>query len=126
MTRYNYNRTATPSAPFVHVTIFATDGSGRSSEWPAQVDCGADKTILPREVVDELGLTPGGEFAAMGLGGSVTHLPSFLIQVAIRQKDPIRIEAAASPDEPYVLLGRDVLNNYRILLDGPGLVLQID
>ena len=29
----------------------------------------------------------------------------------------------ASPLEPYVLLGRDVLNHFRITLDGPNLVL---
>lgn len=126
MTRYNYNRTTTPPAPFVHVTIFANDGSGRSSEWPAQLDCGADRTIIPVEVADELGLTPGGEFAAMGLGGAVILLPSFLVHLAIRQKAPISVVVAASPEEPYVLLGRDVLNNYRVLLDGPGLVLHID
>ena len=35
-------------------------------------------------------------------------------------------EALANRDEPYILLGRDVLNSHRIVLDGPQLVLEID
>jgi hypothetical protein len=31
----------------------------------------------------------------------------------------------ASHDEPYALLGRDVLNRFTILLDGPNLVLEV-
>jgi hypothetical protein len=27
--------------------------------------------------------------------------------------------------EPFILLGRDVLNQHRVLLDGPGLALEI-
>jgi hypothetical protein len=35
------------------------------------------------------------------------------------------IEVVASPGESWMLLGRDVLNNYRLLLDGPHLVLEL-
>jgi hypothetical protein len=31
-----------------------------------------------------------------------------------------------NPQEPYVLLGRDVLNHFRITLGGPNLALTID
>jgi hypothetical protein len=29
-------------------------------------------------------------------------------------------------DEPYVLLGRDILNRYRVVLDGPKQKLEIE
>jgi hypothetical protein len=29
-------------------------------------------------------------------------------------------------DEPWVLLGRDVLNSHRLVLDGPQLILELD
>jgi len=38
----------------------------------------------------------------------------------------VTIEVLANRDEPYVLLGRDVLNRHRIVLDGPQLLLDID
>ena len=30
-----------------------------------------------------------------------------------------------TPPAPFVLLGRDVLNHFRVLLDGPNLVLEM-
>jgi hypothetical protein len=47
VTRYNFNRSVTPPAPFVYVTLLSRNGSGKSSEWPAQIDTGADKTVVP-------------------------------------------------------------------------------
>jgi hypothetical protein len=49
----------------------------------------------------------------------------FLVQLGLRQSTPRVIRVVASRDEPYVLLGRDVLNGYRLLLDGPRLRLEI-
>ena len=39
---------------------------------------------------------------------------------------PRVIRVVASRDEPYVLLGRDVLNGHRVILDGPRLHLEIE
>jgi hypothetical protein len=38
---------------------------------------------------------------------------------------PITVKVVASPDEPYALLGRDVLNKHTIVLDGPNLILEV-
>jgi hypothetical protein len=42
----------------------------------------------------------------------------------IRESDPITVRALASQEEPYALLGRDVLNRFAILLDGPNLAIE--
>ncbi len=125
MTRYSYNRQITPAAPFVHVTLRCQDASKEIVELPAQLDTGADRTIVPWKVVEELGLRPVRVIQAGGFEGTVTLLPTFLMQVEIRQLNFVIVECAASRSEPYVLLGRDVLNNYRLLLDGPQLKLEI-
>jgi hypothetical protein len=44
----------------------------------------------------------------------------------IRSFPPMTVEVLAHPAEPFILLGRDVLNHYRILLDGPKLALEIE
>jgi hypothetical protein len=49
--------------------------------------------------------------------------PAPSIHVTIRRPGD---EVLANRDELYVLLGRDVLNRHRIVLDGPQLVLEID
>jgi hypothetical protein len=124
--RYNYNRSVSPPAPFINVRILSRDGLRTSTSWPAQFDTGADRTVVPLPLIEELNATPDGEFPVMGLGGVKVQLPSFFLSVAVHDKTSIEVEAVASPDEPHILLGRDVLNHFRILLDGPGLVLEIN
>jgi hypothetical protein len=48
-----------------------------------------------------------------------------LVQVEIRQLQPLTIEAFRCDGEPYLLLGRDVLNRYRLVLDVPQLALEM-
>jgi hypothetical protein len=60
-----------------------------------------------------------------GLGGQQLELPTYQVQLLIRDLPPIIVKVAASAGEPYVLLGRDVLNRYRVVLDGPNMRLEI-
>lgn len=107
MIRYNYNRDVSPPAPFVHAVIQRDEDGSPSVEWPAQIDTGADTTVIPLAVVEALGLFPGGEVPAQGLGGAVTVLRSYLARVGLRTTQPIVIEVLAADREPHVLLGRD-------------------
>lgn len=126
VTRYSYNQQLTPAAPFVHVTLRRPIGGVPLTEIPAQLDSGADISVLPWSVVESLGLAQLDQLSIMGFGGHVTLVPVFLVGLGIRQLDPFVIRVLGIRDEPYLLLGRDVLNRYRLLLDGPGQTLQID
>jgi hypothetical protein len=46
--------------------------------------------------------------------------------LTIRTMFPQKVVLIAHDEEPFILLGRDVLNRHRLLLDGPGLALEID
>jgi len=48
-----------------------------------------------------------------------------LAEIQVHDLPPLLIRAAVGEREPHVLLGRDVLNTYSILLDGPGRALEI-
>jgi hypothetical protein len=76
--------------------------------------------------VDEVGLVQLDELPVAGFGGAITIVPTFAAEIGIRNLRRLLVEILAHPDEPYVLLGRDVLNQYRCLLDGPALGLEID
>ena len=62
----------------------------------------------------------------MGFGGLTASIPTFLIRTELRQLPPLVLEVLASPGEPYVLLGRHVLNRFHIVLDGPKLVIELE
>jgi predicted aspartyl protease len=89
------------------------------------VDTGAFKTVIPANLVASLGLLQVRELPVEGLGGTPVLLPTFLIEIAIDGLATITVEVLASPGEPVVLLGRDVLNRYEISLNGPALILTI-
>ena len=126
MIRYSYNQQITPPAPFVHVSIRPPERGIAVSGLPALLDTAADITVIPARVAEELQLIPLDEVPIGGFDGRVSWVSTFLVQLALRQSPPKVIRVVASRDEPYVLLGRDVLNDYRAILDGPLLRLEIE
>jgi hypothetical protein len=126
MIHYNYNRQISPPAPFIHVTLRCTETGKELRDLPAQLDSAADRSAIPSHLVEELGLVPLDELPVSGFGGQVMLLPTYLVQFNLRQKPSLTIEVLAHSAEPFVLLGRDVMNQYRIVLDGPRLALDIE
>jgi predicted aspartyl protease len=125
MIRFNYTRQVEPPAPFVYVSLRCPRMGISVHDLPAQIDTAADRTVIPGSLVDPLGLEFVDTIDAAGLGGRVFAVSAYLIELTIRTLSPHKVIAIAHGDEPYVLLGRDVLNRHRLLLDGPGLALEI-
>jgi predicted aspartyl protease len=114
-----------PPAPFVYASVGAPVEGTSFVEFPAQLDTAADLSVIPWRIVEELQLNQLGEFEALGLGGHLVTMPTFLVQIQLRGMPAQMVRVLASPEEPYVLLGRDVLNRFRVTLDGPSLILEI-
>ncbi len=125
MIRYNYTRQFVPPAPFVYVSLRCPLTGVSMQDLPAQVDCAADRTVIPGSMAEHLGLECVDTIHVAGLGSGILAVPAYRVELTIRALSPHQVIVAAQDDEPYVLLGRDVLNRYRILLDGPGLALEI-
>ena len=125
MVRYTYNQQVSPPAPFVHVSVRPPHGGTAGITVPAQIDTAADLSVIPGWLVEELELVPLDSVAALGFGGHLLMLPTYLVELQVRELNPVTVKALASPDEPYALLGRDVLNEFTILLDGPNLILEL-
>ena len=53
-------------------------------------------------------------------------MPSYAVLLGVHTLAERLIEVIAHAEESWVLLGRDVLNSLRIVLDGPRLVLEIE
>lgn len=125
MIRYAYHALGAHPAPFTHVALRNPHETAEAPDLPAQVDSGADRTVVPQQLIQALGLVQLDQIAVRALDGYTLTLPTYLVQLTVRQQTPFMIEVVGSQGEPWVLLGRDVLNRYRILLDGPGLGLEI-
>ena len=125
MIRYSYLPQLQPPAPFVYITLRNPVTGAEQRNVPAQLDCAADRTLLPESVAQALALQPIGMIPIGGVGGIVQSMPSYPVEVTIHTLAAAMVEVVASPGEPWVLLGRDVLNYHRVLLDGPQLAVEI-
>jgi Retroviral aspartyl protease len=126
MMRYTYNRQVEPPAPFIHVSLKCVETGKSVDNLPALIDTAADRTVIPGGLVDLLAMVPLEELRVAGLGGQVFSVPTYKVELTIRTMLPQKVVLIAHDEEPFILLGRDVLNEHRLLLDGPRLALEID
>jgi hypothetical protein len=123
--RYSYVHQIQPPAPFVYVTARNPVTRAEQRDVPAQLDPAADRTLLPDSLVQALALPQIGSIPIAGVGGVVQTMSSYLLQLAIHNLAAQTVEVVASAGEAWVLLGRDVLNAHRLVLDGPQLFVEI-
>lgn len=124
MIRYRYAELI-PPAPMVHVTLRCPNRGVTTRSVVALIDTGADQTVLPRAMIDAMELVVTGVERVQGFAGQIIELGVYVVELSIHDSAPLRIEALVGEQEKYVLLGRDVLNAHRILLDGPQLALEV-
>jgi hypothetical protein len=113
-----------PPGPMVYV-VAANPATG-TKRLPALLDTAADRSVLPGAVVRSLGLTSIESHFFKGFGGEIRELPVYDVTFELPEHSPAGGQPLLGEDEPYILLGRDVLNQFKILLDGPGLALEIE
>lgn len=125
MIRYRYVDHLHPPAPFVNVSLRCVSSGIQLDHQPALVDTAADRTVLPGGIVTALGLMADGRASFQGFGGDIVELPLFLVELRLHDLAPLEVRVTRGEHEPFILLGRDVVNAYRIILDGPQKVLEI-
>lgn len=109
-----------PPAPVASLTLRTLDGRDQTiSTVVVLIDTGADVTLLPRWAVEQLGLVPQAD------GG--VQLAWF--DGSTRTAESVECEASfhggrfqgryAVVDQPHGIVGRNLLNHFRLLFDGP-------
>src|SRR5262245_29827400 len=100
MVRYAYNQQVTPPAPFVHVLVRPPYEGPAGIVVPAQIDTAADLSVIPGRLVAELQLVPLDSVSALGFGGHMVTLPTFLAEIQVRELGPVTVKVLAIHDEP--------------------------
>ena len=111
----NYN----PPAPVAYVTLRNPATGAVLSNVPMLIDTGSDTTLLPSDVVEKLGVEAEEDtgFEVQVFDGDTKFLRIVKLDLLVLDKtfrgDYLLI------DRPIGILGRNILNNVRILFDGP-------
>jgi hypothetical protein len=120
-----YVTQANPPASFVYVTLRNPVSGAEAQNVAALLDSAADQTVVPDALALNLGLNQLGTIPIAGVCGIVQQMPSYAAQLRIHNLPMHNLEVVGHPRQIHVLLGRDVLNSYPIVLDGPQLALEI-
>lgn len=96
----------------------------RAQELRAKLDTGADVSAIPDSAIRALGLREAERLLASGFDGRIVQVVLYAVQIDLPNGQNLEISVLGIPAD-YILLGRDVLNLLRLLLDGPALTLEI-
>jgi predicted aspartyl protease len=114
------DRRFTPAAPVASVTIRHPDTGDSVSDVPMLIDSGADATLLPRSAVASLGIAGTGEhYQLVGFDGTTNE--SEAARAAVIFMNETFRGRFLQVESDVGVIGRNVLNHVRLLLDGPAL-----
>ena len=122
-----YSSSEEPPAPIVTVKI-ANPTTGKSKENEGKIDTGSFMTAIPETWVSELALVPVSELETRGYkkeekGEGQKH-STYYVDIALKGYAFPYTEVLAV-DRQNVLLGRDILNQLKLILDGKSLMFEI-
>lgn len=123
---HDYSRTGfTPSAPIVEIQLKHPVTTRISHKFMALVDSGADGTLIPRSFLRGIGAIHRGNRRLTGIlkGGKVVDI--FLVTVMIGTIAVTGVEVAAIDEDEMPIVGRDVLNQLIVTLNGLAGVVEI-
>ncbi len=114
-----------PPAPVIPAVISSLEDPTRSITREGKVDCGADITTVPMPIIEALDLTPAREVLAIGFNNTEALRLTYYVNLHLAGYDfsPIEIMSSAGND---FLIGRDILNEWVLVLDGKKGILKIE
>lgn len=109
----------TPPAPLAYITLRNSIAGKVWSDVPMLLDSGTDATLLPQEAMERLDLAaiPDTGYELTGYDGSISI--SRVVQVDLLFLGRTFRGRFLLIDQNWGIIGRNILNNIAIYLDGP-------
>jgi len=121
----NYDLTEAPPAPCLDVKII-NPALNVSYAHRGKIDTGASLTVIPTFIVDELTLQPRGTAVTRSFRHDEPeriHLCFYVnVELAGYSFSYVKVIESVRPD---ILLGRNILNKVRLVLDGKNLSFKV-
>jgi predicted aspartyl protease len=122
---FPYDVTYFPPFPTLEVTL-STPAEGLTTDTvTALVDTGSDATFVPLEHLSQIGAVETTEMWARSHWSERRRVLLYLVDVQVGHLTLPGIEVVGDDLGNEILVGRDVLNCLRLLLDGPGEVSKL-
>lgn len=118
-----YSRDFSPPAPMLPLVVRSPGGT-EMRHIEGKIDTGADICTLPDSVIADLDLPPVRIVRAAGFGGVLQDMLLFHVDLEVAGRRSKHVEAL-STRRPYAIIGRNILQQFVIRLDGPRSMLTV-
>ncbi len=126
---FNYGNTQHPQciSPDAQLEIINPAKPSQNDKVNAIVDSGAMITCLPESTVNNIGELEYDIVEARTANGKIVSLKKYIVHITISNDDNSNscqhevqdIAVLAIPNKGYALIGRDIINDYKVVLDAP-------
>jgi len=125
MSKQPYNNEVTPPIPDLEIILGLPQATETLGPFRAIVDSGADATLVPIEILKQLGAQSWDEAILRGPWGEGRRIYTYIVDVCICEQIFPGIEVVGDTLGETIVLGRNLLNKLILLLDGPDTTLYI-
>jgi predicted aspartyl protease len=119
-----YSQTLNPPGPVAEVILVNTTTGSRTATLPGKMDTGSDVTLVPAEIMRKLAPKLHGWSSLYSYDQTSQRCPMYYLKVAVEGHEVMDVPCIAT-NRANVLLGRDVLNQFVITLDGKNLAFSL-
>jgi len=120
-----YSRSYNPPMPVMDIGISQPDATSPQIFLETIVDTGADGTLLPVDVLEGIQARVVDRARLVGITGRHQIVDLYVVTIQVGSVRLPGIKVAALPQGATGILGRDVLNQLLVHLNGPALVLEL-
>ncbi len=124
MSTFPYDSSETPPAPYIDLQLCPLRHPNRLIRVRAKLDSGAGLTVIPLDLVNRWRLQEYGRIRVQGFNGTISIRSIYRIDLSIGSRW-FRDIAVTATRRSNILLGRDILNQFCITLDGPRQIVEI-
>jgi Retroviral aspartyl protease len=122
---YAYDNQKNPPAPMAPITVFPHPGVQHDPiTILALADTGADCTCLPLNILRSLDLLPNYIIRVSGVVGS-ERVNLYLVDIEFHNQVFSSYRVLELPQDAQAILGRDIMNSFRLEFNGPSRYLSV-
>ncbi|MCX6047650.1 MAG: aspartyl protease family protein [Chloroflexi bacterium] len=125
MNRFPYDTSYALPAPTCEIFLSSTRSKEVVGPLHAILDTGAEGTLIPQPYLDALGARPTIETGLRGPWGERRVVFLYLVNLRINDINLPGIYVVGDDRSSEIVIGRNVLNQLKISLDGPEKVLEL-
>lgn len=123
--KQDYNRDYFPPIPVLQTCFITPEWGLHTESLQAIIDTGADGTLVPIKYLRQINASVGGDSGIRSQWGERRVVSLYLVDIEIDDLILPGIWVVGDELGEEVVLGRNVLNCLRLLLDGPAATTEV-